>query len=184
MKRLFLCIMLTVAAWQAQAQQADTLAGSTTTSSVQAPALRFGYFSYQQALERMPGYAIARRNIDDLRIKYDNEMKRVEDEFNKKYEDFLEGRKDFAPSILQKRQAELQELMEKNIAFKQEANRLLKKAEEAAYQPLREKLSHAALSVGKAKGLAFILNTDNNAVPYINAGVGEDVTAAIATAMQ
>lgn len=184
MKRLFLYIMLTAATWQAQAQQPVTLPESMPTTSTQAPALRFGYFSYKSALEAAPGYAIARRNIDDLRIKYDNEMKRVEDEFNKKYEDFLEGQRDFAPSILQKRQAELQELMEKNMAFKQKAKQLLKQAEEEAYQPLKEKLAHASLTVGKTKGLAFILNTDNNAVPYINAGIGEDVTSAIIAAMQ
>ncbi len=50
-------------------------------------------------------------------------MKRATDEFNLKYEAFLDGLKDFAPAIRMKRQAELQELMEKNMAFKQEAAR-------------------------------------------------------------
>ena len=38
-------------------------------------------------------------------------------------------RRDFAPSILQKRQAELQEMMEKNVAFKNESKRLLAQAD-------------------------------------------------------
>ena len=85
----------------------------------------------------MPEYAIARTNLQDLRNKYDAETKRVEEEFNRKYEEFLEGQSDFAPTILQKRQTELQELLKKNVAFKAEIAKLLKQAEKEAYAPLR-----------------------------------------------
>ena len=54
--------------------------------------LRFGYFSYEEVLHTMPGYAIAKHNMDDLRAKYDAETKRAEDEFNAKYEEFLHQR--------------------------------------------------------------------------------------------
>lgn len=75
----------------------------------------------------MPGYAIAKHNMDELREKYDAETKRVETEFNAKYEEFLDGQRTYAKTILEKRQAELRELMEKNIAFKAEATRLCSK---------------------------------------------------------
>ena len=45
----------------------------------------------------------------------------IRDRFNSKYEEFLDGQRSYAKSILEKRQAELRELMEKNIAFKAEA---------------------------------------------------------------
>lgn len=61
----------------------------------------------------MPGYAIAKHNMDELREKYDAETKRVETEFNAKYEEFLDGQRTYAKTILEKRQAELRELMEK-----------------------------------------------------------------------
>ena len=47
----------------------------------------------------------------------------MEDEFNRKYEDFLEGQRDFPQTILQKRQLELQQLMEKNIEFRTSSSR-------------------------------------------------------------
>ena len=141
----------------------------------EAEPLSFGYISYSEALQRMPQYAIAKRNIDDLRIKYEAETKRSENEFNEKYEAFLEGQHDFAPSILRKRQAELQDMMEKNIAFKEESQRLLSQAEEAALTPVREELAQRLNAIGKERGYAFILNTDNNALPFINLEMGEDV---------
>ena len=106
----------------AMTEQANVPQNNTPAS------LRFGYLSYTSVLKLMPDYIAAQRNIDDLRTKYDVEMKRVENEFNQKYEQFLEGQHDFAPSILQKRQAELQELMEGetewSISTKEQTERL------------------------------------------------------------
>lgn len=141
--------------------------------------LRFGYFSYEEVLHTMHGYAIAKHNMDDLRAKYDAETKRAEDEFNAKYEEFLDGQRSFAPSILEKRQAELRELMAKNVTFKAEAVRLLQQADADAYAPLKAQIDAAVQKVGKVKGLAFILNTDKGAFPYVNALCGEDVTLLI-----
>ena len=141
--------------------------------------VKFGYFSYEEAFRSMPEYAIVQANLNDLRAKYDAETKRVEEEFNRKYEEFLEGQADFAPTILQKRQTELQELLKKNVAFKAEAARLLQQAEADAYAPLRERLSKVLKEIGEGNGYAFILNTDGDACPYADPQQGEDVTEAL-----
>ena len=111
-------------------------------------------------------------------------MKRVEDEFNKKYEDFLDGQQNFAPSILKKRQAELQDLIEKNMAFKKEAQQLLKKAEKEALAPIKLKVMLAAAKVGQQRGYAFILNIDGDALPYVDSTMGEDITQAVKAELQ
>jgi len=170
MKKTFLYIALALMPMTSFAQQA--------TSGAQA-LLRFGYFSFKEVFHTMPGYAVAKHNMDDLRLKYDAETKRSEDEFNSKYEEFLDGQRSFAPSILEKRQAELRELMAKNMAFKAESERLLKQAEEEAFAPLKAQIKAALQKVGKEKGYAFIMNADNDALPYVDATQGEDVTALI-----
>ena len=122
--------------------------------------------------------------MDALKEKYAQEQQRVEDEFNKKYEEFLDGQRDFPQTILQKRQSELQELLDKNIAFKKESQRLLAEAREKAMQPLKARLSDALSRVGSSLGLAFIVNTDQNALPWMNITMGEDVTEAVIKALQ
>ena len=178
MKKNLLFLALALVALSASAQQNQTPAEQPAAIVAQS-ALRFGYFSFEQVFHTMPGYAIAKHNMDELRAKYDEETKRVETEFNTKYEEFLDGQRSYAKTILEKRQAELRELMEKNIAFKAEANRLLKQAEDEAFAPLKAKVNEEAQKMGKEKGFAFILNTDNNAAPYLNAEMGEDITAAL-----
>lgn len=165
MKKLFLLIVLGVLSLTANAQT------------------RFGYFSFGNVLKSMPDYVMAQRSIDDLRQKYDAEMKRAEDEFNSKYEEFLDVQKDLVPAILRKRQAELQEMMQKNINFKNESQRLLKQAEADAFAPVKNKLYNALTKVGQAQGYAFILNTDGDACPYVNPEMGEDATELIKEAL-
>ena len=137
--------------------------------------LRFGYISYQEALKAMPEYNTSLQEIEALKGKYAEELKRVEDEFNVKYEDFLNKQKDFAPSILRKRQAELQDLIKRNVAFKEESQRLLKQAEQESNAVLRTKLNTILTQLGVEHGLAFVLNTDNDAAPYVNKLLGEDL---------
>lgn len=178
MKKNLLFLAFALVALSASAQQNPAVGAQQATTAAQ-PVLRFGYFSFEQVFHTMPGYAIAKHNMDELRGKYDEETKRVETEFNRKYEEFLDGQRSYAKSILEKRQAELRELMEKNIAFKAEAARLLKKAEEEAYAPLKAKMNAALQQIGKENGFAFILNTDNNATPYLSAEMGVDITEAL-----
>ena len=108
-----------------------------------AQSLRFAYLSYDKVMKSMPEYASAMANIDKLRIQYDAEIKRTEEEFNNKYEEFLEVQSTLAPSIRNKRQVELQDMMNRGIAFKSEAERLLKQAEDDAMAPVRSKLTDA-----------------------------------------
>lgn len=145
--------------------------------------IRFGYLSYNEALKAMPEYAVATRNMASLKEQYAKETKRAEEEFNHKYETFLEGQKSFAEPILRKRQAELQDLLYKSIAFNKESARLLSQAEADIYRPLREKLDEVIKRTGTERGYAFILNTDDNALPFASTAYGEDITVLIIDAV-
>lgn len=167
MKRIVI-FLFALLALTAKAQTADQAQPAS-------PTFRFGYLSYDNALKAMPEYAEARKNLTLLENKYDEEAKRVEKEFNEKYEDFLEGQRDFPKSILEKRQMELQELMDKNIAFKEESRRLLRQAEEEAMAPIHAKLGQLLKIVAEDRHLAFVINTDGHACPYISPEQGENL---------
>lgn len=141
--------------------------------------VKYGYLSYDEVFQSMPEYATMQANLQTLREKYEAEQKRVEDDFNKKYEEFLDGQAGFPKTILQKRQSELQEMLDKNIAFKKEGLRLLSQAEKEAKAPLKQRLADVLKQVGEARGYAFILNTDCNAAPWLNAAMAEDCTETV-----
>ena len=134
--------------------------------------LKFGYLSYNAVMQAMPEYAAMQNSMAELRQKYEAEQKRVEDDFNKKYEEFLDGQKSYPKTILQKRQSELQEMLDKNIAFKKESQRLLSQAEEEAMAPIRVRLAEVLDAIGRERGYAFIV------------AMGEDISAAVKGLLQ
>ena len=143
------------------------------------PVMKYGYLSYDEVFQAMPEYATMQAGLQTLREKYEAEQKRVEDDFNKKYEEFLDGQASFPKSILQKRQSELQEMLDKNIAFKKEGQRLLCQAECEAKAPLKQRLADVLATIGQERGYAFILNTDGNVAPWLNTAMGEDITETV-----
>ena len=147
-------------------------------------ALKFGYLSYEAVLQAMPEYATMQASMVQLREKYEAEQKRVENDFNRKYEEFLDGQSGYPQTILQKRQAELQEMLDRNIAFKKESQRLLANAEAEAKAPLTARLADVLARIGQERSYAFILNTDLNAVPWVNVALGENITEAVKEELQ
>ena len=173
MKR-FLVLLVAFVSLNAFAQS-----GATSSNSI-----KFGYLSYQAAVKSMANYALVQQQLADLKAKYQAEAKRVEDEFNRKYEEFLEGQRDFPKSILQKRQSELQELMQKNIDFKNSSLEQLAKEEANAYAPLYDKLNETLAKICAEKGYAFIIDTDTKAVPVVNPLMCEDINQTVQDALK
>ena len=152
--------------------------------SAQENTFRVGYLSYEGAIQSMPDYAIVQKKMKTLQEQFQAETLRVEDEFNRKYEDFLEGQRDFPRTILQKRQTELQELMEKNIQFKEQGRQELADAEREALAPLRIRLIELLSTIGREKGFAFIYDTDTKALPFLNIDFGEDINQLVQDALK
>ena len=145
---------------------------------------RFGFLSYEAALKSMPDYAVVQQKLADLRQQYQDETLRAEDEFNRKYEEFLEGQREFPKTILQKRQTELQELLDKNIQFKENSRKELEKAEQDLMAPLKIRLIETLGNIGRQNGYAFIVDTDVKALPFINPAMGIDLNQQVQDALK
>ena len=125
-----------------------------------------------------------KKQMADLEAQYQAETKRVEEEFNRKYEEFLEGQREFPKTILQKRQTELQELMEKNIAFKEESRQQLASAAEEMTAPIKARLAETIAKIAQERGLALVVNTDSDACPFIDPTIGEDINTLVQDALK
>ena len=137
---------------------------------------KYGYLSYNSLLQAMPEYKEMKLYMDTLRTQYEKEAEYNQREFEKMFGDYLQGQKDFPKNILEKRQRDLQEAMEKNLAFRHDADSLLKAAEEEMTAPIRKKLDAAIHDVGIEHGYEYIINTDINVYPFVHQAVSEDAT--------
>ena len=155
------------------------LVGLVGYAQTDSAAIKFGYLSYDSVMFAMPEYAEMQTSMAQLREQYAAEQKRVEDDFNKKYEDFLDGQASFPKTILQKRQSELQELLDKNIAFKKESTKMLNDVEDQMIATMRASIDVIVSTIAQERGYAFVLNSDKQAVTFINPAKGEDMTEAV-----
>lgn len=137
---------------------------------------RFGYVSYKEIVKALPEYSVVESHLDELQAKYEAEIERSEIEFNQKYTDFIEEQSQFPDNIRLKRHKELQELMEKSIAFKDEVNRSMREARREMMQPLYEKVDEAVMKICIDKNFDYIINTDERIYIAINPKNGKDIT--------
>ena len=170
MKKTSLFLLLTVVSLAVSAQDAQP------KDSV---AFKFGYLSYDSVMVAVPDYTELKTNMAQLREQYEAEQKRVENDFNKKYEEFLDGQASFPKTILQKRQSELQEMLDRNIEFKKQSQKMLSEAEANMMEVIKTTINMAVNIIAQERGYAFVLNTDKEAVTFINPALGEDITEAV-----
>ena len=138
-----------------------------------------GYMSYDAVVAQMPEYAQAQEQFELLKAKYEAEAQRAEEEFQRKFSEFLQGQKDFPRSIMQKRQTELQQLMEQSVDFRQKAQKLLTEAQADLEGPARKRLNEAIRTVATRMALVCVINTDANAAPFLAPGYTADITSLV-----
>lgn len=187
MKKIQILIALLACTGFMSAQEAVPSVSAATLQPAEAPqtvatTFKFGYLSYNEIIHAMPEYAQALKSLEELKKSYDQEMERAEQEFSKKFTEYIDGQKSFPENIMLKRQKELQLLMEQSLNFKKEAEELLTKAEAELMAPIHNTVKEAINEVGKEHKYAYVLNTDANAYPYISGnGEAENCTDAVLT---
>lgn len=140
---------------------------------------KFGYVSYKEIVTALPEYCIVNAHLDELQAKYEAEIERSEREFNQKYTDFIEEQSQFPDNIRIKRHKELQELMEKAMAFKNEINDAMREARHEMMKPLHDKVNEAVMKVCIEGNYDYILDMDDRTYIAINPQSGTDVTSLV-----
>lgn len=162
MKRFILSILIALPLCISAQEQGETVTNPNQEK------YKFGVINYNAVLEMIPEYQEAMRQVAELKVKYDAESLRAEREMQDKFAEFLEGQKSFPENILQKRQHELQTLLEESIAFRHTVQKLLKEAEANYTEPARRRLSAAMSAVAKENSLLFIFDESNDQIPYVD----------------
>ena len=112
---------------------------------------------------------------------YEDEIKRAEEEFQKKFADFQQEQKTLPQNILERRQKDLQEMQQKGIQFQQDAQQQLDQAYRGMMEPIYKKLEDAVKAIGQAGGYTYVFDLARTDIPYIDEAQSKDVTNDIKT---
>lgn len=138
-----------------------------------------GRISSKTILANMPQYKAMQRSMVALKAQYEAEAKKSEEDFQRKFEEFMQGQKEFPKTILEKRQNELQNMLETNAQFRIKVQTLLAEAEKSLMADIMAEMSEAISTVAQERSISIVFDTDNGSIPYMVSGLAVDLTSAV-----
>ena len=142
-------------------------------------AQKFGHIKTQEILTAMPEYTKAQTDIQTLQKQYDDDMKRVADELQKKFAAYQQEQANLPKNIQERRQKELQELNERGMQMQQDAQQELQQSWMQMLEPIAKKIDDAIKAVGQEGGYVYIFDLNATQIPFVNETLSTDVTGAV-----
>ncbi len=142
-------------------------------------AQKFGHIKTQEILTVMPEYTKAQTDIQTMQQQYEDEMKRLRDEINKKFAAYQQEQANLPKNIQERRQKELQELNERGMQMQQDAQQQLQQSWMQMLEPIAKKIDDAIKAVGQEGGYIYIFDLNATQIPFINETQSTDVTSAV-----
>ena len=143
--------------------------------------LKFGHINAQEIITVMPEFTKAQNDIQTLEKQLTAELQRTQEEFNKKYQEFQQAiaKDSLPPNIAERRQKELQDMMQRQEQFQQDAQQQMQKAQNDAMAPIYQKLDNAINAVGAAEGVIYIFDLARTSIPYVNESQSINLTSKV-----
>ena len=142
-------------------------------------AQKFGHIKTQEILTVMPEYTKAQTDINTMQKQYEDEMKRLTDEIQKKFAAYQQEQANLPKNIQERRQKELQELNERGMQMQQDAEQQLQQSWMQMLEPIAKKIDDAIKAVGQEGGYVYIFDLNATQIPFVNETLSTDVTGAV-----
>ena len=139
----------------------------------------FGYIDFNGTLKLMPEYMEAQIILLKTQSDYREEIERSKQEFERQYIDFMLEQDYLSPSIVAKRQKELQLLMDNNAEFRDKVQSELETKRNELLLPLKNKLMKAVSEISKEQDLDYVIDTGKGAYLFINPDKGVDISEVV-----
>ena len=130
-------------------------------------AQKFGHINTQELFAMMPEVNQVRLKMDTINNQYENQLASMNEEFQRKYQDYMAQEATMAEAIKQIRQQELQEMQQRIQLFYQTAEQDIQKKQQELLAPVHEKMTKAIKAVGDREGYTYIF--DSAAMVHIGA---------------
>jgi len=121
--------------------------------------IKLGFLDVQDLFQSLPETATIQATLKEMSDKHETEMKRMEDEFNRKFADYKQT-PSMDETIKKNREEELQTLQTRMQNYYQKAQEELQKTQEDLQAPLKDKILKAIKDVGTENGFLYIFDSN------------------------
>lgn len=154
------------------------LAFSVSTFAQEA---KIAHVNTQEIFNAMPEVSAMESELANLQKGITDELKRLEDEYNKKYTEFMQQADSLPESIKVRRMQEVQELQQRIETFYQQSRQDVAKKQQDLQAPIEKKIADAIQVVGEEQNYTYILQdgvflfispSSINATPLVRTKLG------------
>ncbi len=140
-----------------------------------ASAQKFGHVNTQELFAQMPEMNQVKLKMDTIQNQYEMQLTSMNEEFQRKMQDYQSQEATMPDAVKQIRQQELQEMNQRIQLFYQTAEQDIQKKQQELLLPVHEKMTKAIKAVGEREGYTYIF--DSAAMQYIAEGANDVMPA-------
>ena len=140
-----------------------------------ASAQKFGHVNTQELFAQMPEMNQVKLKMDTIQNQYEMQLASMNEEIQRKAQDYQAQEATMPDAVKQIRQQELQEMQQRIQLFYQTAEQDIQKKQQELLLPVHEKMVKAIKTVGDREGYTYIF--DSAAMRYIAEGANDVMPA-------
>lgn len=147
-------------------------------TGVSAQSDKIAFVNSDELLKKMPALETAKKEVNELNQKYKDELQLMQNDYNKKYSDFISYQTSMAENIRLRRMQELYELEQRIKQFMEVAQKDVLDREQELIAPIRAKIKEAIYQVGVEDSYICVYDLGNPAILFVTPDA-VDITALV-----
>lgn len=140
--------------------------GGLIITSYSQQKIKLGHLNSNDLLEAMPEKAKAQKSLQDYSKQLEDQLVAMQDELEKKYNEYLEKKDTFTDLIKKNKEEELTSLQLRIQTFQANAQQDLQKKEQELLKPIIDKAKKAIEDVSKENGYTYIFDSGVGTLLY------------------
>ena len=139
-------------------------------------AQKFAHFNSADIIPNMKECVTATEEIQAMAKQYEDDMKLMQEELQKKGDEYQKEQANLLENVRQRREQELQDLYQRLQQSYQDNQQALEKARQEKMGAINEKVMAAVKKVGEAGGYVYVVDISTGAIPFVNSQLSTDVS--------
>lgn len=120
--------------------------------------VKIAFVNTQEVITAMPELAAMEKQMTEINENYKKELKQMQDEYQKKYSDYISQQDSLTENIKLRRMQEIQDIQERINNFLQVAEQDVQKKQQELFTPIQQKVQTTIKAVGDEKGYMYIID--------------------------
>ena len=138
--------------------------------------VKFAHFNSADIIPNMKEYTAAQTEIQNMQKQYEDDLKLMQDELQKKYEDYQKEAANLLEGVRLRREQELNELGQRYQQSLQDSQTALQKATQEKMGAIGELVMTVVKKIGENEGYIYIVDISTGTISFVNSALSTDIT--------